>query len=165
MRARGWRRVGRWTDVAGDVDAVYSADWVRVGGMDVLAVGDGSDSLRLLQLTTVKPTATAAPAAAPAVADEAGGGSVSMRDTGSEAGEMKDTTEGSGTGTDRSDGDGDTVGFHTLTIVEDAHAGDVNCVRWRPEGTTASKGQRQIATAGDDGVIRVWLVALPASTS
>lgn len=45
-RARGWSRAGRW--VHADVDVVYSADWARPGGMDVLALGDDSDSIRLV---------------------------------------------------------------------------------------------------------------------
>ena len=40
--------------------------------------------------------------------------------------------------------------FEVIAGVDDAHDGDVNCVRWNP------KEDSLLASAGDDGVVRLW---------
>jgi WD40 repeat protein len=40
--------------------------------------------------------------------------------------------------------------FAPVCRREGAHAGDVNCVRWRPVG------ERLLASAGDDGAVKLW---------
>jgi hypothetical protein len=40
--------------------------------------------------------------------------------------------------------------------VEKAHIGDVNCVRWRAGGAA---GPQLLASAGDDGLIKIWTLA------
>lgn len=41
--------------------------------------------------------------------------------------------------------------FELVCSVPQAHAGDVNCVRWNPDGRRAL-----VASAGDDNIVRVW---------
>lgn len=49
--------------------------------------------------------------------------------------------------------DGGDDAFVARTTVEHAHAGDVNCVRWHP------KQPGLLASAGDDGHVRLWAYA------
>ncbi len=43
--------------------------------------------------------------------------------------------------------------FVQLCAVEKAHIGDVNCVKWR---SGSGAGQQLLASAGDDGLIKIW---------
>ena len=40
--------------------------------------------------------------------------------------------------------------FEIDIAIPQAHSGDINCVRWNPRDGSV------IATAGDDGVVRIW---------
>jgi len=44
----------------------------------------------------------------------------------------------------------DAPSFELAGSAEDAHRGDVNCVRWHPKESTL------LASAGDDGAVRLW---------
>eukprot|EP00903_Cladosiphon_okamuranus_P012809 g11971.t1 len=52
-------------------------------------------------------------------------------------------------------GEGDSAVFGLDVEVNNAHAGDVNCVRWNPSGGGV------LATGGDDELVRVWRYAPP----
>jgi WD40 repeat protein len=40
--------------------------------------------------------------------------------------------------------------YEMVTVVNDAHEGDVNCVAWNP------KDSKILASCGDDGLIKIW---------
>ncbi|CAM9660728.1 unnamed protein product [Ectocarpus sp. 4 AP-2014] len=52
-------------------------------------------------------------------------------------------------------GEGDGAAFGLDVEVKNAHAGDVNCVRWKPSGRGI------LATGGDDELVRVWSYSPP----
>jgi WD40 repeat protein len=49
--------------------------------------------------------------------------------------------------------------FEQEAVAPSAHAGDVNCVRWHPRQGGV------LASAGDDGVVRVWELRGGAASS
>ena len=47
--------------------------------------------------------------------------------------------------------DGSGRSYHVHAQKDQAHAGDVNCARWRPGGGV-------LASVGDDSIVRLWKV-------
>ena len=41
-------------------------------------------------------------------------------------------------------------------ILENAHEGDINCVRWNPSSSLS----HILVSAGDDGLVRLWTLEL-----
>lgn len=50
-----------------------------------------------------------------------------------------------------------TAPWECLCAVGQAHAADVNCVRWHPQQ------QGLLASAGDDGVVKLWKHDIPTA--
>lgn len=49
--------------------------------------------------------------------------------------------------------------WQLLAAAQEAHDQDVNCVRWHPTDLSL------LASAGDDGVVRLWRCAVPDAIS
>ena len=47
-----------------------------------------------------------------------------------------------------------------LLSYNQAHEADINCIRWRPDATTDMTTDSFFATAGDDGMVKIWKVLL-----
>jgi len=52
--------------------------------------------------------------------------------------------------------DGKGCAFREVACVESAHASDVNCVRWAPATNDAAVAGQLLASAGDDGLVKIW---------
>ncbi|KAG6574536.1 WD repeat protein 39 [Phytophthora cinnamomi] len=52
--------------------------------------------------------------------------------------------------------------FELVVLQKEAHASDINCVRWSPQlHDDGSKKALLLASASDDGLVRVWKLNLP----
>ncbi|KAF8072486.1 CIAO1 [Scenedesmus sp. PABB004] len=113
--------------------AVYSVDWSPGPGASLLATGDGSNAIKLFCLAGELAQDGASSAVQPPLPPAAGA-----------------ATGGSDAQGAASEGSGPAL-LLCRCSMEQAHAADVNCVRWHP----SQRGL--LASAGDDGVVKLWL--------
>lgn len=51
--------------------------------------------------------------------------------------------------------------FDLVAKLDKAHSSDINCVRWSPAAPADNDGALLLASAGDDGLVRVWRFVPP----
>lgn len=54
-----------------------------------------------------------------------------------------------------------TPSFDLVAKLDKAHSSDINCVRWSPAAPADNDGALLLASAGDDGLVRVWRFVPP----
>ena len=157
--SRGDAHLSGWA-LAASAEAVherpiYTVDWRRGGGADgrgdLVATGGGDDAICLLQ-------ASMATDALQSEANEGSGAGI--------AGWL-----GSAFGRGNSQGGGgeapaaDSAARWSLGVAsrcDKAHAGDVNCVAWRPPPPPGAPprpaGAVALASVGDDGCLKLWAI-------